>query len=88
MSAFWMPRVFRCRIGPPRWWQGIWRRKRSLIFRGEVEGRRIAVLAFDLRHSDLPLQVAFPLLWANLIDWLAPGAGSAVPAQALPGEAA
>jgi Ca-activated chloride channel homolog len=58
-----------------------------LIFRGEVDGRRIAVLAFDLRHSDLPLQVAFPLLWANLIDWLAPGAGSAVPAQANPGEA-
>jgi Ca-activated chloride channel homolog len=57
-----------------------------LIFRGEVEGRRIAVLAFDLRHSDLPLQIAFPLLWANLIEWLAPGAGSAVPAQVQPGE--
>ncbi len=58
-----------------------------LIFRGEVGGRRIAVIAFDLRHSDLPLQVAFPLLWSNLVDWLAPGARSPIPTQASPGEA-
>lgn len=57
-----------------------------LIFRGEVAGRRIAVIAFDLRHSDLPLQVAFPLLWSNLVDWLAPGARSPLPTQAAPGE--
>ncbi len=57
-----------------------------LLFRGEVNGRRIAVLAFDIRHSDLPLQVAFPLLWANLVDWLAPGARSPIPAQIAPGE--
>jgi hypothetical protein len=57
-----------------------------LIFRGEVQGRRIVVIAFDLRHSDLPLQVAFPLLWTNLIDWLAPGAGGIVPPQVNPGE--
>lgn len=57
-----------------------------LLFRGEIDGRRIAVISFDLRRSDLPLQVAFPLLLTNLVDWLAPGAGSAVPEQALPGE--
>jgi Ca-activated chloride channel homolog len=57
-----------------------------LLFRGEVDGRRVAVVAFDLRHSDLPLQIAFPLLWANLVDWLVPGAGSAVPDQVAPGE--
>ena len=43
-----------------------------LLFAGELGGRRVAVLAFDLHRSDLPLQVAFPLLLANLIDWLAP----------------
>ena len=43
-----------------------------VLVRGEVDGRRVAVLAFDLRHSDLQLNVAFPLLWANLVDWLAP----------------
>ncbi len=57
-----------------------------LIFRGTVDGRRLAVIAFDLRHSDLPLQVAFPLLWANLVDWLVPGSGSVVPTQVAPGE--
>jgi Ca-activated chloride channel family protein len=43
-----------------------------LLWAGEWEGRRVAVLAFDLRRSDLPLQVAFPLLLANLAAWLAP----------------
>jgi hypothetical protein len=57
-----------------------------LIFRGTVNGRRIAVIAFDFRHSDLPLQVAFPVLWANLVEWLAPGASSAIPEQVAPGE--
>jgi hypothetical protein len=45
-----------------------------LLLAGEIEGRRIAVLAFDLQHSDLPLQVAFPILLSNLVDWLAPAA--------------
>ncbi len=57
-----------------------------LLFRGEVNGRRIAVITFDLRHSDLPLQVAFPVLCTNLIDWLAPGARSPIPSQVKPGE--
>lgn len=57
-----------------------------LIFRGEVGGRRVVVIAFDLRRSDLPLQVAFPLLWSNIVDWLAPGGRSSVPPQAAPGE--
>ena len=56
-----------------------------LLFAGEVDGRRIAVLAFDLHHSDLPLQVAFPLMIANLVNWLAPGSGGNLPDQITPG---
>jgi hypothetical protein len=52
-----------------------------LLFAGEVEGRRVAVLAFDLRRSDLPLQVAFPLLLANLTGWLSPGGGCPPPQE-------
>jgi hypothetical protein len=59
-----------------------------LLFAGEVEGRRIAVLTFDLHKSDLPLQVAFPILLANLTGWLAPGSGSDLPTQVTPGAAA
>jgi len=58
-----------------------------LLLAGQVGGRRIAVLAFDLRRSDLPLQVSFPLLLANLIDWLAPEQGAGVPTQVGPGDA-
>jgi hypothetical protein len=29
-------------------------------------------LTFDLRESDLPLQVAYPILFSNLINYLAP----------------
>lgn len=43
-----------------------------LIFAGETGGRRVAVIAFDLHQSDLPLQVAFPILISNLVSWLQP----------------
>lgn len=57
-----------------------------LLFKGEVDGRRVAVLAFDLHRSDLVLQPAFPLLWVNLTNWLVPGLHSSFPVQAAPGE--
>jgi hypothetical protein len=48
-----------------------------LVFAGEQGGRRAAALTFDLHESDLPLQVAFPILFSNLIHYLArdPGLG-------------
>jgi len=58
-----------------------------LLFVGETEGQRNAVLAFDPRHSDLPLQVAYPILIANLVDWLLPGRIGDIPDQIQPGEA-
>jgi Ca-activated chloride channel homolog len=58
----------------------------ALLMRGETGGKRAAVLGFDLRRSDLPLQVAFPVLLANLMGWLAPPAMD-LPAQLQPGEA-
>jgi Ca-activated chloride channel homolog len=43
-----------------------------LVFAGATNGQRIAALTFDLRESDLPLQIAYPILFSNLIDYLAP----------------
>lgn len=43
-----------------------------LVFAGETDGQRIAALAFDLKESDLPLQIAYPILFSNLINYLAP----------------
>jgi hypothetical protein len=57
-----------------------------LLIVGQRETRRLAVLAFDLRDSDLPLRVAFPLLLANLVDYLTPGVGNALPEQVSPGQ--
>lgn len=56
-----------------------------LLAVGQREGRRLAVLAFDLRQSDLPLRVAFPVLLAHLVDYLAPGVRGALPEVVAPG---
>ena len=52
-----------------------------LLYTGSRAGLPTAVLAFDPRHSDLPLQVAFPILLANLTGALT--GGSAAPSEAV-----
>ena len=49
-------------------------------------GHRIAVLTFDLQQSDLPLQITFPILMANLTEWLNPGQAFKAPAGLRPGD--
>ena len=44
-----------------------------LLLAGEVDGQRVAAFTFDLRASDLPLQIAFPVIMANITAWLSPG---------------
>ncbi|HSL97767.1 MAG TPA: VWA domain-containing protein [Candidatus Deferrimicrobiaceae bacterium] len=56
-----------------------------LLYVGELDGRRAGVLAFLPRNSDLPLQVAFPILVANLTGELL--GGSTAPTTAVaPGD--
>lgn len=43
-----------------------------LLLAGERDGQQIAALTFALNDSDLPLQIAFPVLMASLLDWFAP----------------
>lgn len=52
-----------------------------LLYTGIRAGLPTAVLAFDPRHSDLPLQVAFPVLLANLTGELM--GSSAAPSEAV-----
>jgi von Willebrand factor type A domain/Aerotolerance regulator N-terminal len=52
-----------------------------LLYAGSRSGLPTAVLAFEPRRSDLPLQVAFPILVANLTGELL--GGSAAPAEAV-----
>lgn len=43
-----------------------------LVFAGEVDGRQIAVLTFAVQNSDLPLNIAWPILMTNLVQWFTP----------------
>lgn len=52
-----------------------------LLYSGDLGGRRAAVLAFEPRLSDLPLQVAFPILVSNLAGELM--GGSSAPTEAI-----
>jgi hypothetical protein len=53
---------------------------------GQRDGHRIAFINFDLRDSDLPLQIAFPILMANITGWLSPGRAFDAPTGLQPGD--
>lgn len=57
-----------------------------LLLAGEQGGYRIAILTFDLHDSDLPLQIAFPVLVANITGWLSPGRVFDAPGGLRPGD--
>jgi hypothetical protein len=52
-----------------------------LIIAGETGGRKVVVVTFDLHDSDLPIQVAFPLLMRNLDGYLLPEPAGGLPAS-------
>jgi len=59
-----------------------------LVAVGEVGGRRLSLIGFDLGESDLPLQIAFPLLMSNLVEVLLPAVEGVLPSSMRLGEAA
>ena len=44
----------------------------AALLAGEVNGQQIVILPFDLRDSNLPLLIAWPVLMANLLEWFSP----------------
>ena len=58
-----------------------------LVAVGEDAGRRLALIGFDLAESDLPLQVAFPLLMSSLVDHLVPESVGLLPSSMQLGQA-
>jgi Ca-activated chloride channel family protein len=74
-------------VTPPGWMRVLVQAEGGpLLLAGESEGRRVAVLTFDLHASDLPLKIAFPILTSNLVSWLAPAGGMEVPSTLRPGD--
>ncbi len=58
----------------------------ALLLAGNAGSRRVAILTFELHQSDLPLKIAFPILIANLTQWLAPTGSIDLPEQLAPGQ--
>lgn len=58
--------------------------KGPLIIAGDTEERRVAIVAFDLHDTDLPVQAAFPLLMRNLVTYLLPDPDGGLPASIPP----
>jgi hypothetical protein len=74
------------KLTPPDWGRAVLDSPQGpLLVAGEREGYNVAVLAFDLHDSDLPLQPAFPLLVRNLVTYLLPPAAGGLPESIEPG---
>ncbi|MBN1965622.1 MAG: VWA domain-containing protein, partial [Anaerolineae bacterium] len=50
----------------------VWTEAGPLLLAGDIDGRQVAILTFDLHRSDLPLQITWPILLANLMQWYTP----------------
>lgn len=83
------------RLAPPDWMETLASagdpsagagRPLPVLVAGENEGRRVAALAFEPEDSDLPLQVAFPVLIDNLMRYLRPQPGAVAQGALSPGE--
>lgn len=44
----------------------------ALVYAGEQAGRQIMLMPLNLLDSDLPLQIAWPLLMSNALEWFSP----------------
>ena len=60
--------------------------KQPIVAARDRGGKKTVALGFDLRRSDLPLRVAFPVLLINALDWFA-GADSGLVASYATGRA-
>lgn len=44
----------------------------TLLYTVTDEDRRVVGISFDISESDLPLRIAFPVLFSNILSWLDP----------------
>lgn len=62
-----------CKMESPAWARTVLEyEKNPLLMVGERNYQRVAVFAFDLHDSNIPLQTGFPILINNLAAWLLP----------------
>jgi Ca-activated chloride channel homolog len=69
-------------VDAPRWLPLVRAGDVPLVLLGEVDGRRVVYFTFDVAHSNLPVQVAYPILGTRLLEWLSgTGAGGDAAAE-------
>ncbi len=51
----------------------------ALLLAGEIDGRQVVIITFDIHDSDLPLQITWPVLMSNLVEWFNPRAAISAP---------
>lgn len=74
------------RLSLPDWAEEVvGARDGPLLYAGHLGRYRAVVMSFDLRQSNLPARVGFPVLLANAVDWLT--GASSTPAAIAPGHA-
>ena len=56
--------------------------KQPIVVARDRDGRKTVALGFELKRSDLPLRVAFPVLIINALDWFAGNDGGLVTSYA------
>lgn len=44
----------------------------AVLIADEQANRQMVIIPFDLRASDLPLKIAYPVLMANMMEWFSP----------------
>ncbi|NOX24510.1 MAG: VWA domain-containing protein [Actinobacteria bacterium] len=58
-------------VEAPGWYPIVAAGDVPLILLGDVDGQRVVYFTFDIVRSNLPVQVAFPILGARIMDYLA-----------------
>ncbi len=66
-------RAFRPLIAPSSDLEALWQSgDEGVLWAGERDGQQLLLLPFALGDTDLPLQIAFPILMANAMAWFSP----------------
>jgi hypothetical protein len=68
-------------VNAPRWLPLVRAGDVPLILLGEINGQRVAYFTFDLTHSNLVVQVGFPILGARILEWLGGGSAGAISSE-------
>ncbi len=67
-------------VSAPGWLPIVRAADTPLVLLGSVGGHRVAYFTFDVTHSNLPVQVGFPIFGARVLEWLGGGTGATVSA--------